>query len=118
MSLLKRKSLVVNYNDLLNNDELWDKVKKGISFAFPGLGLLMKLTQSLNKFGGLTRDDSENVERVIRAGREQSVDKMSIELDRDQWAGLKGKLDAGPADAEIAFGTGGSTGYRIDVKYK
>lgn len=118
--------VVIHYTNLLKKlgqggswtDNLLAGAVAGLKAGLNPLGAAADIAKALGNFGGLSDDDAENVHRIIKSGKQNNVDKMSIEMERDQWLGLKGKLDAGEADAEVAFGTGGSTGYRIDVKYK
>lgn len=94
---------------------LLQSIVLGPAVAGPLLAGLMK---TLGDFGGFTDNDAENVSRLIKSGKENDVDEMSIEMERDQWLGLKGKLDGSDEGVDVGFGMGGDTGYRIDVKYK
>lgn len=119
----KERKLVLSYIDMLDGN--WDfpggKVAK-IIFDASGLGFHLKMGkavgEALGKMGGLTEDDTENVRRIVEAGRKEGVKEMDIEMDREQWVGLKAKGNIDRVGAEVGFGTGGSTGYRVRVKYK
>ena len=117
MSDKKEGPLVVYYEELLREADK-NPVGKFANFLWKHsfLGQLYELGKVLSGYGGLTEDDAENVRRIIKAGRDEGVDEMEIEMSREQWMGLKGKVDQ--VDADVGFGTGGKTGYRVEVKYK
>lgn len=122
---MSNKTMVVNYEKLLTDvpkgDSLVKKTAKVLwenSLIGQQIKMYHAFGSALAKYGGLTSDDVENVNRIIRAGKAQDVKEMDIELSRDQWLGLKARGNAYGADVDVGFGTGGKTDYKIHVKYK
>ncbi len=73
------------------------------------------ISDQLNSTGGLTKDDTENIRKIIEEGRTQKVDEMEIEMSREVANGLNLK---GIKGVNATLGSQGETKYVLKVKYK
>lgn len=120
------KKLIATYDDIISgwNGGPESTAIKALRAVFPLPFMLADAMPGLLSYlkgqGQVSKDDAENLQTIIRAGREQGVDEMHIKISKDQFAGIKAKgaiKDAG-ADIDIGLGASGSSEYVVNVKYK
>ena len=87
-----------------------------LGVLFPPAALARLIYKAVIEAGKITNDDAQNVESIIKAGRQNMVDEMNITIDREQMSGVRAKLEEMDVDFEV--GTKGKTKYIINVKYK
>lgn len=83
---------------------------------FPAFFPILKI---FSKPGNLENDDAKNIETIIQAGKENNVDEMEIELDRQVVQGLDIKvIEQNINGINITLGQKGTSNYKLKVKYK
>ena len=120
------KKLIATYDDIVSNwrDSPESTAVKVLRSVFPLPFMLADAMPGLLSYlkgqGQVSKDDAENLQTIIRAGREQGVDEMQIKVTKDQWAGIKAKggIEDVGADIDIGIGAAGSSEYVVTVKYK
>lgn len=85
---------------------------------YPALAFLGFVIDRFSKPGSLKGDDAENIETIIRAGKDNDVDEMEIELDREVVQGLDVKAFESVEGVNITLGQKGKSCYKLKVKYK
>ncbi|MBD2060513.1 hypothetical protein H6F88_31725 [Oculatella sp. FACHB-28] len=76
---------------------------------------ISNLLDKLFSPGGSAKRDSEVINEIIKEGRNQGVEEMEFEFDRDVSLGLNLK---GFNDVDLTIGSKGKTRYSLKVKYK
>ncbi|MBD2595351.1 hypothetical protein H6G74_13570 [Nostoc spongiaeforme FACHB-130] len=86
------------------------------SLLFPAFFPILEI---FSKPGNLENDDAKNIETIIKAGKDNNVDEMEIELDRQVVQGLDIKcIEQNIEGINITLGQKGKTNYKLKVKYK
>ncbi len=66
----------------------------------------------------LTSDDAQNIATIIRAGRENNVEKFEIELNSEIVQGIDLKGLETSENVNITLGQKGKSSYKLTIKYK
>lgn len=84
---------------------------------FP-FGLAYLILKQFFQPGSLGEDDAKNIETIIKAGKDNGVDEMEIELDCEVMQGLDVNVFQELEGVKVILGQKGKSRYRLKVKYK
>ncbi|WP_026736636.1 hypothetical protein [Fischerella sp. PCC 9605] len=85
---------------------------------FSPMGLVYVMLKQFFQPGSLGKDDAKNIETIIKAGKDNGVDEMEIELDREVMQGLDINAFQEVEGINVTLGQKGKSRYRLKVKYK
>ncbi len=66
----------------------------------------------------LTSDDAQNMATIIRAGKENNVEELEMELDKEIVQGIDLKALETSQNVNITLGQKGKSSYKLKIKYK
>ena len=88
-----------------------------LAFIFP-LNLIWLLGRQYQEPGSFKGSDAENIAEIIKAGNENNVDNLELELDRDVAQGLDLKALEDQGGVNLTLGQKGKTRYKLKIQYK